>query len=106
MIACVRPLNDSDGLEEELYFCIFGFNDYSRCTILTCQGSQAPHQQFWWHITHNDGPAHSLEVALIFTEIVVLLFSNNWEVGILEILEVGDLKLSRVSTQSTINGAL
>ena len=51
-------------------------------------------QQFWWHRTYNDGPAHSIEVTLIFTEIVVLLFSNNWEVGIWEILEVSDLKLS------------
>ena len=63
-------------------------------------------QWFWWHMTRYDGTAHSIEVALIFTEIVLLLFSNIWEVGIWKIQEVGELKLSQVSTQSTSNGAL
>ena len=57
-------------------------------------------------MTRNGGPAHLMEVALILTEIVALLLSNSWEVGIWEILEVGDLKLSQVSTQGTIRGAL
>ena len=57
-------------------------------------------------MTRNDGTAHSIEVALIVTEIVLLLLSNIWEVGIWEIQEAGDLKLSQVSIQSTINGAL
>ena len=57
-------------------------------------------------MTRYDGNAHSIEVALIFTEIVLLLFSNIWEVGIWKIQEVGELKLSQVSTQSTSNGAL